>query len=147
MPLVCLAMPYSFHTEGEPDLPVHLGSMSFAVRFQQQYLKGDIQEGDVIMTNHPVAGGSHLPDMTLITPVFDDAKIVFFTASRGHHADVGGILPGFVLFRRCLRTTTSVQINATDVQDHIRRRRSNQVVQNRQQRQIRARSTGQASGR
>jgi 5-oxoprolinase (ATP-hydrolysing) len=99
MPLVCLAAPHSDQTESEADLPVHLGSMSFAVRFQQEYLKGDIQEGDVIMTNHPIAGGSHLPDMTLITPVFDDGEIVFFTASRGHHADVGGILPGFVLLQ------------------------------------------------
>lgn len=77
-----------------PHLPVHLGSMSFAVRFQTSYLKGDLKEGDVLLTNHPVAGGSHLPDCTVITPVFQDGEIVFFTASRGHHADVGGILPG-----------------------------------------------------
>ncbi|GAA6038543.1 hypothetical protein JCM8097_004622 [Rhodosporidiobolus ruineniae] len=77
-----------------PHLPVHLGSMSFAVRYQQNLLKDDLHEGDVILTNHPVAGGSHLPDITCITPVFKDGKIVFFTASRGHHADIGGILPG-----------------------------------------------------
>ncbi|GAA5891430.1 hypothetical protein JCM5296_006525 [Sporobolomyces johnsonii] len=77
-----------------PHLPVHLGSMSFAVRYQINALKGDLHEGDVLLTNHPVAGGSHLPDITCITPVFQDGKIVFFTASRGHHADVGGILPG-----------------------------------------------------
>ncbi|ORY90934.1 Hydantoinase B/oxoprolinase [Leucosporidium creatinivorum] len=77
-----------------PHLPVHLGSMSFAVRFQIQKLKGDLHEGDVLLTNHPVAGGSHLPDITCITPVFRDGKIVFFTASRGHHADIGGILAG-----------------------------------------------------
>ncbi|KAI5478517.1 5-oxoprolinase [Pseudohyphozyma bogoriensis] len=77
-----------------PHLPVHLGSMSFAVRYQINLLGEDLHEGDVILSNHPVAGGSHLPDITCITPVFKDGKIVFFTASRGHHADIGGILPG-----------------------------------------------------
>ena len=52
-------------------------------------------EGDVLVSNHPqLAGGSHLPDITVITPVFVEKKIVFFVASRGHHADVGGIAPG-----------------------------------------------------
>lgn len=46
------------------------------------------------MSNHPTAGGSHLPDMTIITPVFEDGKPVFFVASRGHHSDIGGIQPG-----------------------------------------------------
>ncbi|MBW0531701.1 hypothetical protein O181_071416 [Austropuccinia psidii MF-1] len=77
-----------------PHLPVHLGSMSFAVRYQIQHLQGKIFPGDVIMANHPNAGGSHLPDITLITPVFDKKDLVFFTASRAHHADIGGILPG-----------------------------------------------------
>ena len=57
-----------------------------------------LKPGDVLMTNSPHAGGSHLPDITIISPVFDsDAdpkEIIFFTASRGHHADIGGILPG-----------------------------------------------------
>ena len=85
-----------------PHLPVHLGSMSFAVRYQIEHLskrKGGegIKRGDVILANHPAAGGSHLPDMTCITPVFaegNEDEIIFFTASRGHHADIGGILPG-----------------------------------------------------
>ncbi len=84
-----------------PHLPVHLGSMSFAVRYQIEYLakkngREGINRGDVILANHPSAGGSHLPDMTCITPVFaaDSDEIIFFTASRGHHADIGGILPG-----------------------------------------------------
>ncbi|KAA1098841.1 hypothetical protein PGT21_015740 [Puccinia graminis f. sp. tritici] len=77
-----------------PHLPVHLGSMSFAVRYQIQHLQGQIFPGDVIMANHPQAGGSHLPDITLITPVFNEQNLVFFTASRAHHADIGGILPG-----------------------------------------------------
>lgn len=83
-----------------PHLPVHLGSMSFAVQYQAKHLhtlgKGSFKRGDVVLTNHPVAGGSHLPDITCITPVFapDRDEIIFFTASRGHHADIGGILPG-----------------------------------------------------
>lgn len=80
-----------------PHLPVHLGSMSFAVRYQIESLgKDGIHQGDVLLANHPSAGGSHLPDITCITPVFDDSgkQIIFFTASRGHHADIGGILPG-----------------------------------------------------
>ena len=54
-----------------------------------------LTDGDVLASNHPqLAGGSHLPDITVITPVFNDGEIVFFVASRGHHADVGGITPG-----------------------------------------------------
>ncbi|CAG8552365.1 8281_t:CDS:2 [Ambispora gerdemannii] len=77
-----------------PHIPVHLGSLSYAVKFQMEYYKGDLEDGDVILTNHPQAGGSHLPDISVITPVFNEGKIVFFVASRGHHADIGGILPG-----------------------------------------------------
>ena len=80
-----------------PFIPIHLGSMSFAVRFQMRLYGAAMRPGDVYMTNSPLAGGSHLPDITIITPVFDpdnDKSIIFFTASRGHHADIGGILPG-----------------------------------------------------
>ncbi|KAK9768415.1 hypothetical protein K7432_000959 [Basidiobolus ranarum] len=77
-----------------PHIPVHLGSLSHAVRYQLEYYKDELYEGDVILSNHPTAGGSHLPDITVITPVFDQGKVVFFVASRGHHADIGGILPG-----------------------------------------------------
>lgn len=84
-----------------PHLPVHLGSMSFAVKCQIDRLMnckdGDgINKGDVILSNHPECAGSHLPDFTVITPVFDEEgkEIIFFTASRAHHADIGGILPG-----------------------------------------------------
>jgi 5-oxoprolinase (ATP-hydrolysing) len=82
-----------------PHLPVHLGSMSEAVKFQIQYLKEqglDWMEGDVLVSNHPAAGGTHLPDITVITPVLDKEtkKPVFFVANRGHHADIGGISPG-----------------------------------------------------
>ncbi|KAF8154608.1 Hydantoinase B/oxoprolinase [Crassisporium funariophilum] len=79
-----------------PFIPIHLGSMSFAVKYQMNLYGDSLKEGDVLMTNSPHAGGSHLPDITIITPVFDSntKKIIFFTASRGHHADIGGILPG-----------------------------------------------------
>ena len=77
-----------------PHLPVHLGSMSAAVKEQIRRRRGDIRPGDVFLSNHPAAGGSHLPDMTVITPVFRDDVVVFWVASRGHHADIGGISPG-----------------------------------------------------
>ncbi|KAJ3821484.1 Hydantoinase B/oxoprolinase [Lentinula raphanica] len=79
-----------------PFIPIHLGSMSFAVKYQMKLYGKSLKEGDVLMTNSPHAGGSHLPDITIITPVFDadSQDIIFFTASRGHHADIGGILPG-----------------------------------------------------
>ncbi|KAJ1971158.1 hypothetical protein H4R35_005432 [Dimargaris xerosporica] len=79
-----------------PHIPVHLGSIGHAVKYQLAFWKGDLHDGDVLLTNHPQAGGSHLPDMTVITPVFDEGgqAIIFFVASRGHHADIGGILPG-----------------------------------------------------
>lgn len=82
-----------------PHIPVHLGAMERAVRFQVEYWnsegRGGIKEGEVLVSNHPqLAGGSHLPDITVITPVFIDGEIVFFVASRGHHADIGGIAPG-----------------------------------------------------
>lgn len=79
-----------------PHVPAMIGSMAFAVKWQIDYWKEDLRPGDVILSNSPVCGGVHLPDMTVITPVFDQEgkKIIFWTASRGHHADVGGILPG-----------------------------------------------------
>jgi 5-oxoprolinase (ATP-hydrolysing) len=71
---------------------LHIGAMSAAVIYQQQYWGDNIVEGDVLVSNHPqLAGGSHLPDITVITPIFVKGKIVFYVASRGHHADVGGI--------------------------------------------------------
>ena len=78
-----------------PHLPVHLGAMSDAVRYQTVFWGDNIYEGDVLVSNHPqLAGGSHLPDITVITPVFIEGVIAFYVASRGHHADVGGIAPG-----------------------------------------------------
>eukprot|EP01135_Chromosphaera_perkinsii_P002592 Nk52_evm108s224 gene=Nk52_evmTU108s224 len=79
-----------------PHIPVHLGAMQEAVRFQIDHLGKKIQKGDVLVSNHPSAGGSHLPDITVMTPVFhkNEPKPVFWVASRGHHADIGGITPG-----------------------------------------------------
>lgn len=80
-----------------PHIPVHLGAMQEAVKYQVKHWadKGGMKEGDVFISNHPqLAGGSHLPDITAITPVFYNGEIIFFVASRGHHADIGGIAPG-----------------------------------------------------
>ncbi|CAI6088235.1 unnamed protein product [Clonostachys chloroleuca] len=75
-----------------PHVPVFLGSMSYAVKGQIDQLGDTMRPGDVYVTNHPVHGGTHLPDLTVITPVFDDdgKDILFFLASRGHHTDIGG---------------------------------------------------------
>ncbi|MED6287306.1 hypothetical protein CHARACLAT_014994, partial [Characodon lateralis] len=79
-----------------PHIPVHLGAMQETVQYQIRSLGNKLKEGDVILSNHPCAGGSHLPDLTVITPVFRKGvnRPVFFVASRGHHADIGGITPG-----------------------------------------------------
>ncbi|KAJ4172865.1 hypothetical protein NW754_003069 [Fusarium falciforme] len=79
-----------------PHVPVHLGSMQFAVRYQHKRWLGKLKDGDVLVSNHPVSGGTHLPDVTVVTPVFKQGtdEIIFYVASRGHHADIGGILPG-----------------------------------------------------
>lgn len=77
-----------------PHLPVHLGSMQEAVKYQIETLKENWKDGEVIITNHPAAGGAHLPDVTIITPVWESGKPIFYLASRGHHADIGGLTPG-----------------------------------------------------
>jgi 5-oxoprolinase (ATP-hydrolysing) len=79
-----------------PHLPVHLGSMGESVRAVLRARKGTIRPGQVFALNAPYNGGTHLPDVTVITPVFDDAgrELLFFVGSRGHHADIGGITPG-----------------------------------------------------
>lgn len=77
-----------------PHIPVHLGAMSESIRGVLA-AHPHPQPGDVFATNDPSGGGSHLPDITVITPVFgEDGALAFFTASRGHHEDVGGITPG-----------------------------------------------------
>ena len=78
-----------------PHMPVHLGAMSETVRCVLRDVP-DLEPGDVVLTNDPFRGGSHLPDLTLVTPVFvaDRSTPLFFAASRAHHAEIGGIRPG-----------------------------------------------------
>ncbi len=79
-----------------PHMPVHLGSMDRSVESVIENNAGDINPGDVFILNAPYNGGTHLPDITVVTPVFDDdnREILFYVAARGHHADVGGMAPG-----------------------------------------------------
>jgi 5-oxoprolinase (ATP-hydrolysing) len=79
-----------------PHMPVHLGSMGDSVKSVIRRQAGVIEPGDAFVLNAPYNGGTHLPDITVVTPVFDatSGELLFFTASRGHHADVGGVTPG-----------------------------------------------------
>ena len=79
-----------------PHVPVHLGAMGESVRTVLKWRGTTLRPGDVVALNNPYNGGTHLPDVTVITPVFDVAgqEILFFVGSRGHHADIGGITPG-----------------------------------------------------
>jgi 5-oxoprolinase (ATP-hydrolysing) len=78
-----------------PHMPVHLGSMGESVQTILSRREGTMQRGDVFVLNAPYAGGTHIPDVTVVMPVFlDDDRPAFFVASRGHHADIGGITPG-----------------------------------------------------
>lgn len=76
-----------------PHVPVHLGSMQYPVIYQRKLHGDTMRPGDAFLTNTPKAGGSHLPDLTVVSPVFDAAgkEILFYTASRGHHRDIGGL--------------------------------------------------------
>ncbi|MFW5680307.1 MAG: hydantoinase B/oxoprolinase family protein, partial [Pseudomonadota bacterium] len=78
-----------------PHMPVHLGSMSESVRAVLTARGGRLKPGDAIALNNPYNGGTHLPDVTVIMPVFDhDGRLIFLTGARAHHADIGGITPG-----------------------------------------------------
>ncbi|MCI0429315.1 MAG: hydantoinase B/oxoprolinase family protein, partial [Rhodospirillales bacterium] len=90
-----------FDTQGQlvanaPHLPVHLGSMGESVQAVRRANAATMRPGDVYLLNAPYRGGTHLPDMTVITPVFEEGggHILFYLGSRGHHADIGGITPG-----------------------------------------------------
>ena len=74
-------------------IPVHLGSMPASVAAVRSG-SGTLEEGDVAIVNDPFAGGTHLPDITLVSPVFIDGAVLGYAANRAHHADVGGISPG-----------------------------------------------------
>ncbi|MFT5451447.1 MAG: 5-oxoprolinase (ATP-hydrolyzing) [Enterobacterales bacterium] len=75
-----------------PHMPVHLGSMSESIKAVLEL--ATLKDGDVYLINNPYQGGTHLPDLTVVTPVFDNNKRVYLLGCRGHHADVGGIAPG-----------------------------------------------------
>ena len=79
-----------------PHMPVHLGSMGESIKAVMLANAGAMRPGDVFMLNDPYHGGTHLPDVTVISPVFDAAggAILFYVGSRGHHADIGGTTPG-----------------------------------------------------
>ncbi|WP_218110050.1 hydantoinase B/oxoprolinase family protein [Oligoflexus tunisiensis] len=79
-----------------PHMPVHLGSMGESIRMVIRDNQGTIKPGDVFVLNAPYNGGTHLPDITVVTPVFDEFQrdVLFYLGSRGHHADIGGITPG-----------------------------------------------------
>jgi len=79
-----------------PHVPVHLGSMSEAIRTIIRSRKATMRPGDHYVLNAPFNGGTHLPDVTVVTPVWDEAgeAVLFYVASRGHHADIGGMTPG-----------------------------------------------------
>ncbi len=74
-------------------IPVHLGSMPASVEYAVRAFES-FQEGDVIVLNDPYRGGTHLPDITMVSPVFAGGDLAYFVASRAHHADVGGMTPG-----------------------------------------------------
>jgi 5-oxoprolinase (ATP-hydrolysing) len=77
-----------------PHMPVHLGSMGESIKTVVRENANTMQPGDVYVLNDPYHGGTHLPDITVITPVYMDGKPTFYVGSRGHHADVGGTTPG-----------------------------------------------------
>jgi 5-oxoprolinase (ATP-hydrolysing) len=79
-----------------PHMPVHLGSMGESIKAVMRKNAGKMKAGDVYVLNDPYNGGTHLPDVTVISPVFDEAgqEILFYVGSRGHHADIGGTTPG-----------------------------------------------------
>ncbi|MEM1306002.1 MAG: hydantoinase B/oxoprolinase family protein [Pseudomonadota bacterium] len=90
-----------FDAEGQlvanaPHMPVHLGSMDKSVETIIENRSGEMKPGDVYMLNAPYNGGTHLPDVTVITPVFgrESGEVLFYVASRGHHEDIGGLTPG-----------------------------------------------------
>jgi 5-oxoprolinase (ATP-hydrolysing) len=84
--------PYGRLLSSAPHIPVHLGALGECVRAVAKAIT--MEPGDTIITNHPAFGGSHLPDVTLITPVFNGTQLIGYIANRAHHAEIGGITPG-----------------------------------------------------
>jgi N-methylhydantoinase B len=75
-------------------IPVHLGSMAWGIQEGLKHFRGDLEEGDMILFNDPYIGGTHLPDITLINPIFFEKEIIGYAANKAHHSDVGGKAPG-----------------------------------------------------
>src|SRR5437868_13533058 len=93
-----------FDADGEllaqaAHIPVHLGSMPASVAAVRQRL-GTLAEGDIAVVNDPFAGGTHLPDVTLVSPVYLGTSLLGYAANRAHHADVGGVSPGSMTLSR-----------------------------------------------
>jgi N-methylhydantoinase B len=81
-------------THGE-FLPIHLGSLSFSVDYAREAFREEgLREGDTVLMNDPYRGGSHLPDLTMVSPIFHHDELVAFAANRAHHLDIGGAVPG-----------------------------------------------------
>src|SRR5688572_5577505 len=80
-------------------IPVHLGSMPASVAAVREKL-GELREGDVAIVNDPFAGGTHLPDITVVSPVYESGNLIGYAANRAHHADVGGTSPGSMTLSR-----------------------------------------------
>ena len=109
-----------FNPEGDmvaqaADIPVHLGAMPASVKAALEVFHNSLGPGDIIILNDPYMGGSHLPDITMVSPIYaqdDGTKILAgFVANRGHHADVGGMTPGSLplsteLYQDCLLYTS-----------------------------------------
>ena len=103
-----------------PHLPVHLGSMDRSVESVIRACGSTMKPGDSFMLNAPYNGGTHLPDITVVTPVFDDpgANILFFVASRGHHEDIGGLTPGSMTPRATTIEEEGVLIDNVKIVDN-----------------------------
>ncbi|CAH1670981.1 hydantoinase B/oxoprolinase family protein [Chelatococcus asaccharovorans] len=105
-----------------PHVPVHLGSMDSSVQAVLALNRGRMKPGDVFVLNAPYQGGTHLPDITVVTPVFDASgeTIRFIVASRGHHADIGGVAPGSMSPRGRTIDEEGVYIDAMKLVDQGR---------------------------
>jgi len=90
--------PDGYLVANAPHIPVHLGAIGLCVRSMITYVEDNaghsLGDGDVLITNHPAFGGSHLPDVTIVTPVYCHGERIGFTATRAHHAEIGGKSPG-----------------------------------------------------
>src|SRR5437667_10754511 len=91
----CALFDASGELEGHAEhLPVHLGAMPYSVQAVLKEFRDDLSEGDDVILNDPYRGGTHLPDITMVSPIFFKDRLVGFAANRAHHSDVGGVAPG-----------------------------------------------------